>query len=69
MTEYMPETWSVISGAALAFPEIQINVKGPAPIIERFKAICAEERRTYADMLGRLMAGYDPELDKLVEEN
>ena len=36
MTEYMPETWNVISGAAPAFPEIQISMKGPAPIIERF---------------------------------
>ena len=60
----MPETWNVISGATPAFPEIQINVKGPAPVMERFKTICAAERRTYADMLKRLMAGYDPELDK-----
>ncbi|SIT10257.1 hypothetical protein SAMN05421759_1166 [Roseivivax lentus] len=68
MTEYMPETWNVISGASRAFPEIQINVKGPAPVMERFKAICATERRTYADMLDRLMAGYDPEMETLLDD-
>ncbi|MCE0506404.1 helix-turn-helix transcriptional regulator [Roseivivax sp. GX 12232] len=68
MTEYMPETWNALTGAGSAFPEIQINVKGPAPVMERFKAICAAERRTYAGMLERLMSGYDPELDKLLDE-
>ncbi|QFT62695.1 hypothetical protein FIU91_07125 [Roseivivax sp. THAF30] len=47
MTEYMPETWNALAGAGSAFPEIQINVKGPSPMIEQFKDLCLKERRTY----------------------
>ncbi|SFQ68761.1 Transcriptional regulator, contains XRE-family HTH domain [Roseivivax halotolerans] len=40
MTEYMPETWNALTGAGSAFPEILINVKGPAPMIEQLKDFC-----------------------------
>lgn len=35
--------------------EGQISIKGSLDIIERFKNICKEDRRTYADMLGILI--------------
>ena len=37
----------------------QISIKAPLDVIERFKRICKEDRRTYADMLGILMDKYD----------
>lgn len=33
----------------------QISIKAPLDVIERFKRICKEDRRTYADMLTILM--------------
>ncbi len=68
MTEYMPETWNVISGSTQAFPEAQINIRGPQPTIERFKQICHAERRTYFDMLERMMDVWDARFDRLIEE-
>lgn len=61
MQEYMPETWAVVarataaSSVAQAIPEAQINIRGPAPMIERFKQLCAEDRRTYYEMLELMM--------------
>ncbi|SLN35274.1 helix-turn-helix transcriptional regulator [Roseisalinus antarcticus] len=61
MQEYMPETWAVVAsskrspGPTHAFPEAQINIRGPAPVIERFKQLCAEDRRTYPEMLELLL--------------
>jgi|SRR6056297_3611173 len=61
MQEYMPETWSVVAtisrttGPIHAFPEAQINIRGPAPVIERFKQLCLEDRRTYPEMLEILL--------------
>lgn len=37
----------------------QISIKAPLNILERFKDICASDRRTYAAMLEILMDGYD----------
>lgn len=37
----------------------QISIKAPLDVIARFKKICKEDRRTYADMLQILMDGYD----------
>ena len=37
----------------------QISIKAPLDVIERFKRICKEDRRTYADMLGILMDQYE----------
>ena len=37
----------------------QISVKAPLDVIERFKRICRDDRRTYADMLGILMDRYE----------
>ncbi|KAA9010039.1 helix-turn-helix domain-containing protein [Histidinibacterium aquaticum] len=61
MLEYMPETWNVVAkskraaGPAALVPEAQINIRGPAPVIERFKHLCAEDRRTYPEMLELLL--------------
>ena len=37
----------------------QISIKGPLSTIRRFKALCKEDRRTYADMLNILMDYFD----------
>ncbi len=37
----------------------QISIKAPLIVIERFKRICKDDRRTYADMLGILMDLYE----------
>lgn len=37
----------------------QISIKAPLDIIDRFKRICKDDRRTYADMLGILMDCYE----------
>jgi hypothetical protein len=37
----------------------QISIKAPLDVIERFKHICKDDRRTYADMLGILMDRYE----------
>lgn len=45
----------VVSAPAPKPPEAQISIKGPVEIIERFKALCKEDRRVYYDMLEILM--------------
>jgi hypothetical protein len=35
----------------------QISIKAPLDVIERFKRMCKDDRRTYADMLRILMDG------------
>lgn len=37
----------------------QISIKAPLDVLERFKRICKDDRRTYADMLGILMDSYE----------
>ena len=37
----------------------QISIKAPLDILDRFKRICKDDRRTYADMLSILMDGYE----------
>ena len=37
----------------------QISIKASLDAIERFKRICKDDRRTYADMLGILMDLYE----------
>ncbi|MFZ3585148.1 hypothetical protein ACOI1H_23880 [Loktanella sp. DJP18] len=37
----------------------QISVKAPLDVLDRFKRICKDDRRTYADMLGILMDRYE----------
>lgn len=36
----------------------QISIKAPFDVIERFRALCRDDRRTYADMLTILMDSY-----------
>ena len=37
----------------------QISIKAPLDIIERFRRLCHDDRRTYADMLGILMDSFE----------
>jgi len=37
----------------------QISIKGPMTTIQRFKALCKDDRRTYADMLEILMNHFE----------
>ena len=37
----------------------QISIKAPTDVIEQFRRLCKEDRRTYADMLSTLMKKYD----------
>lgn len=37
----------------------QISIKAPLDTLDRFKRICKDDRRTYADMLGILMDRYE----------
>lgn len=37
----------------------QISIKGPLSTIQRFKALCKDDRRTYADMLSILMDRFE----------
>lgn len=37
----------------------QVSIKAPLDVIERFRAMCRDDRRTYADMLGILMDRYE----------
>lgn len=37
----------------------QISIKAPLDILDRFRKICKDDRRTYADMLGILMDSYE----------
>jgi hypothetical protein len=36
----------------------QISIKAPLDVIERFRRLCKDDRRTYADMLSILMDAY-----------
>jgi hypothetical protein len=40
-------------------PQGQITMRGRARVIERFRAICKDDRRTYLDMLEILMDRYE----------
>lgn len=37
----------------------QISIKAPLDVIARFRTLCRDDRRTYADMLTILMDGYE----------
>ena len=37
----------------------QISIKGPLSTIRRFKTMCKDDRRTYADMLSILMDEFE----------
>lgn len=37
----------------------QFTVRAPLDVIERFKKMCKDDRRTYADMLGILMDNFE----------
>ena len=42
----------------------QLNLKGPRPILNRFKAMCKADRRAYYDMLEILMDSYEGTQDR-----
>ena len=37
----------------------QVSIKAPLDVIDRFRAMCRDDRRTYSDMLGILMDAYE----------
>lgn len=37
----------------------QISIKAPLDVIDRFRVLCRDDRRTYADMLEILMDGHE----------
>ena len=37
----------------------QISIKAPEDVIARFRKLCRDDRRTYADMLGILMDAFE----------
>ncbi|SFE88773.1 hypothetical protein [Roseivivax sediminis] len=37
----------------------QISIKAPIDVISRFRKLCKDDRRTYADMLSILMDAYE----------
>ena len=37
----------------------QVSIKAPLDVIKRFRAMCRDDRRTYADMLRILMDRYE----------
>lgn len=39
----------------------QISIKAPLDVIERFRTLCRDDRRTYADMLTILMDAFPPQ--------
>ena len=39
--------------------ETQINIRGDARLLERFKRHCRDDRRTYIDMLRIMMDAYE----------
>ena len=39
----------------------QISIKAPLDVIERFRKLCKDDRRTYADMLSILMTAHERE--------
>jgi hypothetical protein len=50
-----PERWP----SREAVRDGQVSIKAPLDVIERFRAMCRDDRRTYADMLGILMDAYE----------
>ncbi|MGY9049038.1 hypothetical protein P775_23760 [Puniceibacterium antarcticum] len=68
MNEYMPETWNSISTRAEPVPEAQINIRGPQPVVDRFKRVCQAERRIYLDMLERMIEVWEARFDRLIDE-
>jgi hypothetical protein len=54
---------------ASAFPrrelgdETQINIRAPQKVIDAFRKLCKDDRRTYADMLERMIRNYRPSSD------
>lgn len=41
----------------------QISIKAPLDVIDRFRKLCKDDRRTYADMLAILMTAYERKSD------
>ena len=37
----------------------QVSIKAPRDVIERFRKLCKDDRRTYADMLSIVMDAYE----------
>ena len=42
-----------------ASQDVQLNLKGPKPVLDRFRAMCKADRRAYYDMLEILMDKFE----------
>jgi hypothetical protein len=42
-----------------ASADSQLNLKGPRPVLDRFRAMCKADRRAYYDMLEILMDHFE----------
>lgn len=50
-SDVLPERWP----SREPVRDGQISIKAPLEVIERFRRLCKDDRRTYADMLSILM--------------
>lgn len=54
-SEALPERWP----SREPVRDGQISIKAPLDVIARFRKLCKDDRRTYADMLSILMDAYE----------
>ena len=66
MNEYMPEAWNVVAPRTVPMQEVQLNIRAPGLVVERFKATCQTERRNYGDMLSLLLDVWEGDVERLV---
>lgn len=55
VSEAAPERWP----SREPVRDGQISIKAPIDVISRFRKLCKDDRRTYADMLSILMDAYE----------
>ena len=55
VTETSPERWP----SREPVRDGQISIKAPLDVLARFRKLCKDDRRTYADMLSILMDAYE----------
>lgn len=55
LPEVLPERWP----SREPVRDGQISIKAPLEVIERFRKLCKDDRRTYADMLSILMENHE----------
>lgn len=53
------DPWSRSRDFAPDDPVVQFSVRGPKSVADRFRKLCADDRRTHADMLRILMDAFE----------